>query len=90
MGLEQRECCEKMAETCNASMMPASHSCCERPASDQAIPFSRIIKTNDSGWTLLVLAEVAAPLPLPLREISTNNFESPPESPPQVSSVLRI
>jgi hypothetical protein len=89
MSMEQRECCEKMAGSCDASMMPSSHSCCERPVSDQAVTASRI-KSNDFSWTVVTRVEAISPLLRPVLGIGASNFESPPESPPQVSSVLRI
>jgi len=89
MAMEQRECCEKMAGSCDASMMPPSHSCCERPVSDQVATSSRI-KSDDFAWTVVAQVEAIAPLLPPVPGVGTSSFESLPESPPPVSSVLRI
>jgi len=89
MTAEQRECCEKMAGNCDASMMPGSHSCCQTPVADQTAATSRI-RSSYFTYSLAILAEVIAPLPHSVSGISTRNFESPPKIPPQVFSILRI
>ena len=89
MAMDQRECCEKMAGRCDALMTPGSHSCCERPVSDQAATASRI-KSDDFGWVVVAQVEAIGPLLRSVPGVGASNFKFPPESPPQVSSVLRI
>ena len=89
MTTEQRECCEKMAGRCETSVMPSSHSCCQHPVSRQALTASKI-QRSDFGLAVVVLREAASLLPQVITRGSATSFESPPEGPPQVVTVLRI
>ena len=86
---EERNCCEKMAHNCESSLMPASHSCCQHPVSRQ---IANITSTWTPGFGFCLAALVEAHFNLPI--LATHNvaltFESPPESPLKISSVLRI
>ncbi len=89
MSVEQRECCQKMAGRCETSVMPSSHSCCQHPAWPQAVTASRI-QRNYFGSIVAVVVQGASSLPLVIAQSSASSFESPPESPPQTVTVLRI
>jgi len=89
MSEEEQECCLKMAESCETSMMPSSHPCCQHSVSHQAVADLKI-QRND--FSPAVGAQMMAASPM-LRTIPRNNassFESPPEGPPQIVTVLRI
>lgn len=89
MTVEQRECCRKMAGRCEASVMPRSHSCCQHPASLQAATAKKIQK-NDFGSAVAMPMGTASPVPRIISRSCAAMFESPPESPPQMITVLRI
>ena len=89
MSLEERECCQKMAGHCETSVMPSSHSCCQHPVSHQAVIASKI-QRNDFGPAVAALMVAAPPMPRIITRSSANSFESPPVSPAQTVTVLRI
>jgi len=89
MSLEERECCQKMAGHCETSVMPSSHSCCQHPVSHQAVIASKI-QRNDFGPAVAALMVAAPPMPRIITRSSANSFDSPPVSPPQTVTVLRI
>jgi len=89
MSPEQRECCEKMAGRCEMSAMPSSHSCCQHPVSQQTAAASKV-QRHDCGLVVTVLGEAAPSLPRIISRGSATSFESPPEEPPQIATVLRI
>jgi hypothetical protein len=89
MTMEQRECCEKMAGRCEISVMPSSHSCCKHPVARHAAAASRV-QSSDFGSAFTMLAEDLALLPRQMIGTAACTFESPPESPPESVSVLRI
>ena len=88
MTVEQRECCQKMAGRCETSVMPSSHSCCQHPASPQAVTACKI-QTNDFAPVVAQIIQ-AASLPLTIARSKTSLFESPPESPPANHTILSI
>ena len=88
MTPEEQSCCEKMAHQCESSVMPASHSCCQHPVSRDANNVSGI-STDHSAITIAVVETAFAPL-TPSSWHFVTTFESPPESPIKISSVLRI
>ena len=89
----ERECCMQMAEHCDSTMMPASHSCCRAPANRNA--------TLNAGQTaapvrqfVALIVPVAVPTPA-LPAIAPHAMfswlHSPPSEPSAgCSSVLRI
>jgi hypothetical protein len=89
MTAEEHNCCQKMAHTCEAGVMPSSHSCCRHPVSHQDISVSKM----QTGDLFLLTATIAETLTSPAL-VTINGipriFESPPESPPQTITVLRI
>jgi hypothetical protein len=88
MTAEEHNCCMKMASMCDASGMPTSHSCCKHSVSPQGVtPY----KARNSEAALAVLSAEAIPASqMPMLKGDTRFSESPPESPPKISTVLRI
>lgn len=89
MSPEQRECCEKMAGRCEMSAMPTSPSCCRHAVSHEAATASKF-QGHDYGLAVTGLREAASSLPRIVSRGSATSFESPPEEPPQLATVLRI
>ncbi|HEV2698320.1 MAG TPA: hypothetical protein VGU90_10035 [Terriglobales bacterium] len=89
MTPEEQNCCKKMAHGCESAVMPSSHSCCQHPVSRQAVNVSRI-RTPDVGFTSPALVEAYfAPL-AQTNDRAATAFESPPEGPLKISTILRI
>ncbi len=89
MTEDEHNCCLKMASMCETSAMPASHSCCNQAMSPQVVAVSKA-RNGDLAATAVLLFEQGALLPtMPFRS-SMCTAESPPESPPKISTVLRI
>jgi len=88
----ERECCMHMAEHCDSTMMPASHSCCRAPANRNA--------TLTAGQTAAPVRQFVAIVPVasPAPELPAlaphavfSWLHSPPSEPSAgCSSVLRI
>jgi hypothetical protein len=88
MTEDEHNCCLKMASMCETSAMPASHSCCNQAMSPQVVAVSKA--RNGDLAPVVLLFEQGAFLPTPLFRSSMRTAESPPESPPKISTVLRI
>jgi len=88
--MEQRECCQKMGGRCETSAMPSSHSCCQHPASPQAVTASKIQKNDFGPAVAMPIGATYYLLPRTIARSRAATFESPPESPPQMITVLRI
>jgi len=92
MTVDERECCQQMAEKCGSMEMPQSHSCCTTKVQSSSAP--AIIRNNAISTQLLtnfgavealpVIRLVAAPA------IQWLAFGSPPISPPQSTTILSI
>jgi hypothetical protein len=87
----ERECCLQMADNCGSSAMPDSHSCCETTVQqlDPYLANSRF----DTGLSHPAIIQVvgldfSAPLTLMVTQAAPTN--SPPLSPPEAISILRI
>ena len=89
MTEDEHTCCLKMASMCETSAMPASHSCCKHALSPQVVAVSKA-RNGDLAALAVLLFEQGPPLPTPLFRRSMRTSESPPESPPKISTVLRI
>ena len=89
MNEEEQECCLKMAERCETSMMPSSHPCCQHSVSHQAVTDSKI-QRNDFSPAVGAQMIAASPMLRTIPQDKASSFESPPESPPQIVTVLRI
>ena len=88
MTTEEHNCCKKMAQMCESSAMPSSHSCCKSKASPL---LSDVYKTRQYAFVApaLLVSAVGSSLS-PVMADRSLQTESPPESPPKISSVLRI
>lgn len=89
MSEEEHNCCMKMASMCESSAMPASHSCCQHRVSPQAVAVSRVRNLAHAVLMAVLPERAPALFCAPIRH-RAHICESPPESPPQTISVLRI
>jgi len=89
MTAEEHNCCKKMAHACESSAMPASHSCCQHPVLRQVASVSKIW-TGDFELAPSALVHAPFTLSSPQAHSDIVGFNSPPGSPPQISTVLRI
>jgi len=89
MTAAEHICCKKMAQMCEASAMPSSHSCCK---SAVPTPSNVVSKARHYDFVLSVmeLSEMGSSLPAVTLCHSLDTTKSPPEGPPKVSNVLRI
>src|SRR5579864_542288 len=85
----EHDCCMKMASTCESSAMPMSHSCCKHAVSHQVAALSKIWR-GDTAVPAVLVSEIAPAFPLSLRLRDLYSSDSPPGSPPKLSTVLRI
>lgn len=88
---DERECCQQMADNCGAAMMPDSHSCCKTTV-QQMDPYLKNSSFDLSG-SQTALAQVAAidfATPVTMVPVQPAQAHSPPVSPPETLSVLRI
>ena len=89
MTAAEHACCVKMASMCNSSAMPMSHSCCKQSVSPQVIAFAKV-RSADLAAPAAVVSEFVAALPLFTHSRDLLPSDSPPSSPPRLSTVLRI
>jgi hypothetical protein len=89
MTADEHACCAKMASMCNSSAMPMSHSCCKQAVSPQVIALAKLQGGDLTAPAVLVSGFVSA-LPPAVQAQDLHPFDSPPGSPPKLSSVLRI
>ena len=93
LTVEERECCKSMADDCGQMDMPASHSCCKvvvRQADSYLVNTRFPTVHSIVGFTLFVVTpESSLPvIPEPMNTAFTGH--SPPISPPETVSILRI
>jgi hypothetical protein len=89
MTAAEHACCMKMASMCESSAMPMSHSCCKHAVSPQVIALSKM-QNGDLAVPAVLASEVAPSLPSPMFRRDAGDSESPPGSPPKISTILRI
>ena len=93
LTLEERECCKQMADDCGQMDMPSSHSCCKLVA-QQADPYlvnSRFPTIHSVVGLVLFVTTTENSLSLsPARANTGLAGHSPPVSPPETISILRI
>ena len=88
MTAAEHACCVKMASMCNSSAMPMSHSCCKQSVSPQTIAFAKL-RTGELAAPAILVPEFVVPLPtVQVGDLLLS--DSPPGSPPKLSTVLRI
>src|SRR5205814_8637314 len=86
----EMKCCAQMAGNCGGKMQ-TSHSCC-KPVANQGVA----VLTAASQAQSLALAAVTAPLSqgslklAPLSVMCEQHVHPPPESPPVLTTILRI
>ena len=89
MTAAEHACCTKMASMCESSAMPMSHSCCTHAVSPLVIALAKM-QNADLAVPAVLVSEVAPALPSPMFRLNASDFESPPGSPPKISTILRI
>jgi hypothetical protein len=89
MTAEEQSCCKKMANDCESSLMPASHSCCQHPVARQTANVTSI-RTGDINLSALVVIVPFFDPAISISRGAAHAFESPPESVLKISTVLRI
>ncbi len=89
MTAEEQSCCKKMARDCESSMMPTSHSCCQHPVARHAANIPSI-RNGDIALCLAALVEIPFSPAISMSRSAVHAFESPPEDPLKISTVLRI
>jgi hypothetical protein len=89
---EERECCKNMANECGQMEMPASHSCCKvvGPQIDSYVSNSRFPTIHPAPAVTLLVAGDENPLTNVTVAKSPFLGYSPPVSPPDTISILRI
>lgn len=93
LTVEERECCKSMANDCGQMDMPTSHSCCKvvvRQA-DSCVVNSRFPTVQSLVDVTLPVTTTKSALPLSPPQANTAFAgHSPPVSPPETASILRI
>jgi len=90
---EERECCKRMADQCGQMEIPSSHSCCTVTVRqiDPYIINPRFASTHSQLVVAPLIGGTDVFLPAGLSQVgSLAQADSPPVSPPQVASILRI
>jgi hypothetical protein len=93
LTVEERECCKHMADDCGQMDMPSSHSCCKVVVkqADSCLVKSRFQTVPVSPDVTLCVATVDHSLPANAGLTKTVFAgHSPPVSPPETISILRI
>jgi hypothetical protein len=87
----ERECCEQMAGNCGSSAMPDSHSCCNTTVQqlDPYLANSRFDFSYSHPAVIQVLG-TDFHAPAAMAEAQSSQAHSPPVSPPETISILRI
>ena len=88
MTATEHACCVKMASMCNSSAMPMSHSCCKQSVSPQKVAFAKL-RTGDLAAPAVLVFDFVVALPT-FQVGDLLPSDSPPGSPPKLSTVLRI
>src|SRR6266853_6130219 len=87
----ERECCHDMAQHCGQTAMPASHSCCQAPARQNALRQTSISAPNRRVTIAATAIQVTCALPVTTRALLAIDLHSPPPDPQFSSiSILRI
>ena len=93
LTVEERECCKQMADDCGQMDMPASHSCCKlvvREADSYLVNF-RFPTVHSVVDIVLFVTTTENSFPLSPARVNTGLVgHSPPVSPPETISILRI
>jgi hypothetical protein len=90
----EQECCRQMGSQCGSKDMPSSQSCCNAPRQQSAQPYV----SSSAEHSQIAPAVVAAFFPVestPALFVSDSavtiaQFHSPPLSPSETNSILRV
>jgi hypothetical protein len=87
----ERECCLQMADKCGSTMMPDSHSCCNTTVQqlDPYLANSRF-DSGSSHPAMIQVVGIDFSAPVTLAPAESAQAHSPPVSPPEAVSILRI
>ena len=89
----ESDCCRQMGDQCGSETMPSSQSCCESPSQVSQPYISSVTHPGPSSagvvLAILPISPVALPCVMSLAPTFVQ-FHSPPLSPPEANSVLRI
>jgi hypothetical protein len=89
----ENECCRQMGDQCGSKNMPSSHSCC-KSSDHNSQPYVKSVE--NSRWANPIAVTAILPVvAIPTRSVlnaasTTEEFDSPPLSPPAGITVLRI
>jgi len=90
----ENDCCRQMGDQCGSQTMPSSQSCCESPSQVSQPYISSVSHTagpSSAGVVLAILPILQVTLPAIVNLTPAfDEFHSPPLSPPETNSVLRI
>jgi hypothetical protein len=93
LNANDSDCCRQMGDQCGSSTMPSSQSCCTSPT-QVSQPYISSVSHQGPSSAGIVLATL--PIAPALLSLAVNGsptiaeFHSPPSSPPEANSVLRI
>lgn len=93
LTVEERECCKNMADDCSQMTMPASHSCCKAVTrqTDSYLINPRFPAAHSISSITAFAVAIECPVPAsPLHANTIFEGHSPPTSPPETISILRI
>jgi hypothetical protein len=87
----ERECCQQMADNCGSGMMADSHSCCKTTVQqiDSYLAHARF-DLSFSYPAAIPVAEIDFSIPFTFTQAQLSHGHSPPVSPPETVSILRI
>jgi hypothetical protein len=93
LNAEESECCRQMGDQCGSKNMPSSHSCCKSSDHDSQ-PYVKSVENSGPASPIGVTA-ILPVIAIPTRSVlnaasATEEFHSPPVSPPAGITVLRI
>src|SRR5437879_6563854 len=86
------DCCRQMGDKCGSNTMP-SQSCCASPSQVSQPYIGSVSHPGPSPVSMVAAILPVVPAPLPLFQTGNSTFTefySPPLSPPEANSVLRI
>ena len=93
LNTEEHACCRSMGDQCGSKKMPSPQSCCKSVSQEQQVYVSSAADLQISSPHLVLAVLPSAPDTVPAVQhfpsISVSDH-SPPLSPPETTSILRI